>query len=248
MAPSETPDPTRATKVRDLVDSKYLVEHSCEIFAEIVIQMNGQNQKFSARLLDSYDYPNSFTASLPESVTPAEFNDHLKRAKTSEALVLVFLQGRFLLGLVCEIEKISAKGIVFKWPKRVLKIQRRREPRFSIPVGYDYRIETDATSGKKAREKNKILDLSASGVAFLVTSKAGVENYPVGKRFNHVWLAFRGKKMMVDLVVRNHTKIKSHVHGEQTGYKVGAEFVKITSDNQNELREFVFDHVAHLVR
>lgn len=240
--------PVASTRVKDPAASRHLVEHSCESFAEIVIQLNGQTQKFSARLLDNYDYPNSFAASLPESTTPTELKNYLTQSKTSEVLIIVFLQGQFLLGIVSEIQKFSAKGIVFAWPERVLKIQRRREPRFSIPVGYDYSIETDPTSGKEAREKCKILDLSAGGVGFFVSSKIGIEKYPIGKRLNRVWLSIRGKKMMVDLMVRNHVKIKSHVHGALTGYKVGTEFVKITSDNQNALREFVFDNVAHLVR
>jgi c-di-GMP-binding flagellar brake protein YcgR len=121
-------------------------------------------------------------------------------------------------------------GLKFKRPQKLFKVQRRQDIRMPIldSVAFKVEFEDPLDPGKKVQKK--VLDLSASGLAFLIqTSEEPI--YHAGMKIQGVTFRIKGHKISCTGEVRHMKALPAS--GPNKGIKVGIKLHGMHSaDNQ----------------
>jgi hypothetical protein len=133
-------------------------------------------------------------------------------------------------------------------PDRVVRTQKRLDPRYVVRAGYDLVAEfkkLDIAQSTPAVEhwrlhRLKLLDISSTGVG-LALAADGKEEYPKGAKLKQLTLRLRGREILAEAEVMSCLPHRN-TRGER-GFKVGVRFTKIAEADQDFIRGFVVEHL-----
>lgn len=128
----------------------------------------------------------------------------------------------------------------FEVPEKVFKIQRRKEPRFTIPFGHTLKVEFADPFFSETRIQRKVHDIGTGGLSFCVPP--GEEAlYPNGLHLYEMKLTLRGKSLTVDAEVRHDSLVNE---GPRKGeIKIGVVFTKIKPTDSQLLADYVHEEI-----
>lgn len=122
--------------------------------------------------------------------------------------------------------------------------QRRASARkkYRVPIKVRFAPEKNTANLTPARDdqflSGETIDVSATGVAFLVSSIRIKEKYLVGQeRLLNLELDLMGRKVRLQVFGRRYEKVGIHVSTEK--YLIGAEIVSISSEDQRSYEYFL---------
>lgn len=126
-------------------------------------------------------------------------------------------------------------GIYFEWPEKVFKVQRRKDMRFTIPDGYVLFVEFEDPKKPGQILSRKLIDISASGLAFLGEPKDSTF-WDSGNELRRVQFTIRSRKITTDAEIR-HAIPK----GERGHAKVGLSFKGLKAADAQWIASYVFE-------
>ncbi len=174
---------------------------------------------------------------VPPGLDPAKFMDDLASRSITDcffsislARANIFFKSRFV--------GIDKAGLRFKTPGAVFKVQRRKDLRFRIPDGHVLKAEFEDPVMPGTTLVKKILDLSAGGIAILVT-EAEAPMFTKELTIQHLTFTFAGRKVTCNAEVRHAAP-----HPDQArfpGIKVGLLFKNIREADVQFIASAVFE-------
>lgn len=184
---------------------------------------------------------NCFYCWVPKGFDPKKFMHELAEIKSkggdtecffsiSLQRANVFFKTRFL--------GFDHAGLQFKIPDKVFKVQRRRDLRFPIPDGLSLKVEFDDPLSPDVRSTRKVIDLSASGMAFQVNEDE-IPMYPSGFTLQNLSFSVRSKKITVAAEIRHTRKLGSD--SRLKGAMVGILFKDIRPGDSQHIAGYVFE-------
>lgn len=175
---------------------------------------------------------------------PELSEEWLKENEGAECLLLVFLPGQFVLGIQGSWKAADENGLVFDYPSRVFKLQRRQEARLPIRSAYALEVEFISPEGR-GRLKKRLHDLSTQGLSFEVLSSREVTFFKDGLILKQVALMIQGREIRVDVEIRNRVPLGKK--GLATaGFKIGGRFLNMKSEDEQFISEFVITRLVQL--
>jgi hypothetical protein len=234
--------PAGALVLEDPEQIREAVLKAARQFCKVSIKILGTDDQFNSRLLDAAR-TGSVEVEVSSDLPGNSFNEAIGKSATKNCLLLIFV-GRYLLGLMTEFEKSDSGSISFSFPKKIFKIQRRKNIRYNIPAGYDIFIDCESLE-THLRVKRKLLDLSEGGVAFLLEPSENPDTYKTGAVMRDCILTLRNQTLKLSVRVANQILVDLPKAG--TGHKLGLEFIKISEENRNFLAAFIYSQLGQLM-
>ena len=161
-----------------------------------------------------------------------------------ECIVLVYLQGRSILGVNAEPVEIHDRRIVFAVPPKIFKIQRRKDVRFTIPQAYEFTVEFESLEQPRTRVRKRLIDLSEGGLSFFILSPREAGFFKTGLIIKDCFIQLQHQRIPVMLRVCNQAIYDRGSKGD--GNKIGVEFEQISPDDKAYIAQFVYSHAQHL--
>jgi hypothetical protein len=143
-------------------------------------------------------------------------------------------------------------------PKRAIRTQKRVDPRYTVPSGYELTVDfkkprvaqaaadgvtfNNVTNDRASLVQHwgfhtcRILDLSSTGLGFLVP-KSETAEYPKGLKLKQLVIRLRGREITAD------AQVMSCLPQPGEFVKVGIRFLKIEEEDQDFLRSYVLEHL-----
>jgi c-di-GMP-binding flagellar brake protein YcgR len=236
------PLPAGALVLEDPLQIQEAIKRAANQNCKVSIKILGTDEQFDSRLLDAAQ-SERVEVEVSSDLPATAFNSAITKSKTKNCLVLIFV-GRYLLGLMTEYEKSSPRAISFTFPKKIFKIQRRKNVRYAIPAGYDVTVDCESLE-THLRVKRKVLDISEGGLAFFLEPGENLELYKVGAVLRDCILTLRNQTLKLSLRVANQIQVEVPKLG--VGHKVGMEFIKISEQNRNFLAAFIYSQLGQLM-
>lgn len=190
-----------------------------------------QKQTFKSELMVVLSKNPSFKILKPKNFSPPPkpfscyFNLTSKRAS-------LFFKCHFLNSNEIELE--------FEIPEKVFKIQRRKEPRFTVPFGHTLKVEFADPFFSESSIQRKVHDIGIGGLSFCVQPGEDAL-YPSGLHIYEMKLTLRGKTLVVDAEVRHDSVVNE---GPRKGeIKIGVVFTKIKPSDSELLAAYVQEEI-----
>jgi len=165
-----------------------------------------------------------------------------------ECMLLIYLQGRSIVGINALPSEIRGDLVSFPTPARLFKIQRRKDVRFQIPAAYEFTVELDSPDGtvrkRSSRVRKRIVDLSESGLSFFILSPREAALFRRGMFLHRCVIRLQSRRIETSLKIRNHLPFDRGKAG--AGHKIGTEFEDILPEDRDYVAQFVYSHAAHL--
>lgn len=128
-------------------------------------------------------------------------------------------------------------GLIFQFPKQIFKAQRRKEMRFSAPSDAMVFFEDPLNPGQPL--KKRLLDVSAGGVAFVV-SETDSALFFTGLKLRDIVFTIEGRTIKVKEAEVRHSMpmpADSPLHG----FKIGTQFGSVDEDDLLWIRNYAFE-------
>jgi hypothetical protein len=138
----------------------------------------------------------------------------------------------------------EGEEIGFDLPSAVYKVQRRQDLRFTIPDGYLLKATFSDPALPDETVTVRVLDLSAGGLAFLVTAEQAAW-FQSGTTLSQISFSLNKKKIVADGEVR-HTgelpeiKRRPYPTRKET-WRVGVQFRNLKQADQQTIAAYVFE-------
>lgn len=143
-----------------------------------------------------------------------------------EVMLMVLVEGQTLIGIKSQ---QNADGS-FDVPKTLIRIQRRKDHRWVIPGAYEIFVRIGVP--------RRVIDIGEKGLAFRVGTDAESRKYSIGMDLLKCVFEIHGRKIEVDLEVRNHVDLDK-------GVKIGTRFTRIAKDDADWLGSFILAQIGH---
>lgn len=141
--------------VTDELEIRQLLTRASEGHTAATLKVRDTEFAFRGKLLDVDPKTKGIQLALapskgPHAKTGDEVlnRDNLEKAflasEKRECMVLIYLQGRSIVGINAEPAELHDDRIIFSFPPKAFKIQRRKDVRFVIPQGYEYTVEFES--------------------------------------------------------------------------------------------------------
>jgi hypothetical protein len=165
-----------------------------------------------------------------------------------DCLVLLYLTGRSVIGLSAQPSQILVDRLVFSPPEKLVKIQRRKNVRYEIPLAYEYTIELDSIEQRGTRVRKRLIDISEDGVSFFVLSPREAGLFREGLVIPRTIIRMQNQTILSSLKVRSQIKIERGQQGgpKGAGNKIGAVFEDISPEDRNYISQVICSHATHL--
>jgi hypothetical protein len=148
---------------------------------------------------------------------------------------------RATLFCVTQLAGHNASALSFRLPEKIFKVQRRQNPRFTILPGYVLRLTFKDPRNPLQFVKQKIHDISAGGLSFLVDSEEG-HLYESGRILELVTFTVKTKEFKLKAEVV-HSRPVPQPPGvlEASKVKVGVRYLDIAEADSQILEDYVND-------
>jgi len=196
--------------------------------------------------LGDESYPSRLESFKPDKEIslriPSGLPKKIEAIEPGECLVLAYLKGQLILGVQGHSWEVRDGLLWLPAPWRRFKIQRRKEARLEIPTGYDFFITIDAIEGPDRRVQKRLLDLSASGLAFQIISPREAALYRTGLMMKNIIVKVLNREIRIDAQVMNNVPHTISTLGKCS--KVGLSFLRISPDDQKFITSYVTSQLA----
>jgi len=185
-----------------------------------------------------------------EAKVPAEAEALYKKAQGKVCLVVVFLKQGLVLGVKAPVERVKNGEIFFGEPLRIFKLQRRKDVRWTIGWAYEILLNVAVPrehQGPFLLNRFRLINLSRSGLSFLVESKSQADLIVAGMMLRSLMFAVQGRSFRFDGVVRSKREYKNPKYGTVEGYAIGVEFMRPHKEMAEIIEEIVMSNTAHLL-
>jgi c-di-GMP-binding flagellar brake protein YcgR len=233
------PKPPATSIVSDGLEIRQLLTRACEGQTAASLKIRGSENVLRSKLIHSDPVRDGVQLSFTGTLTPESFMEELGKHESKECMILVYLQGRSIIGFNAEPSEVLKDRLIFKAPERLFKIQRRKDVRFQIPTGYEYTIEMESVEQKGVRISKRLLEISESGLSH---REAGL--FRVGLHIQRCVIQMNNQKIDVSLSICNQAPFDRGPKG--AGHKIGAVFDSIKEDDRKYLAQFIYSHALHL--
>ena len=229
--------------VTDELEIRRLIERAAETTAKADVNFSEVRIQFQTQVTEHSSAQAGIEVRIPD-----EFRGRLQHLVKSapEVLLILYLRNQALLGVSTRSIDWEDETFRIRPPFRVLRMQRRKEARFQIPVGYDIFVGMNAIEGESRRVQKRVLDISASGMGLQVISPREAGFFQQGLMLRNLRFELEGRKITVDAEVCNRVPLNEAVTGH-SGTKVGLRFTKISRADQDFLAAFVTRRLAQMV-
>ena len=233
--------PREFQPVDDPNEALKLVREGAKTLSSAMIWTKNQEHVINTHMAVYSDAAKCFYCWIPKDFDAKQFMSHMSetRKKTGEEECFfsvsllranIFFKAKFL--------GLDSAGLQFKIPSKVYKVQRRKDLRFPVPDGLIIRVEFDDPLDPGNRLTKKIIDISASGLAFLV-SEEEAPVYPQGLTLKNVSFTIRNRKITVNAEIRHSRKLRPE--GRLKGNAIGILFKEIRPGDSQHVAGFVFE-------
>lgn len=148
---------------------------------------------------------------------------------------------RATLFCATQLSQHSSSSLSFRIPDKIFKIQRRQNPRFTILAGYVLRMSYQDPRDPIHLIKQKIHDISAGGLSFLIDSTEG-HLYESGRLLENVSFTVKTKEFKVRAeVVHSRPLTPTAGSQEPPKVKVGVRFLGLAEADAQVLEDYVND-------
>ncbi len=227
-------------KISDPFEARILLREGAKLTSSAIIWTKDQGQVMNSHITN---YSSSELAIYFRRPSDPEFNlAHFEReiASASEAHCYfsislpranIFFRAKYLGS--------DPAGLKFEVPVDVFNVQRRRDVRFPIPPDFTLKVDFDDPFFADSTLTKKVIDISASGMAFV--GEADEEPlYQVGLKLKNMTVTIKGRKITADGEVRHARKIKNKLTGKEM-VKVGIQFTSIRPGESQIIANYVFE-------
>jgi hypothetical protein len=133
----------------------------------------------------------------------------------------------------------DSAGLKFHVPEQLFTVQRRKDVRLAIPLGYVLKIEfNDPMLAEKTMTK-KVIDISATGVSFLAAPNEEII-FQAGIRLKAMTFTIRGRKISVEGEIKHSKPFRARA-SSAAGLKVGVQFLDILPGESQHIAGYVFE-------
>lgn len=129
-------------------------------------------------------------------------------------------------------------GLRFALPEKLFKVQRRKDLRYSIPDGYVMKVQFEDPLFPGQVVTHKVIDLSAGGLAFLVTDNEAPV-FTQGLLLKNLAFTLQARRIIADAEVRHLRPFDDGAR--HVGVKVGALFNSIKESDKQAVASYVFE-------
>ncbi|HTL11629.1 MAG TPA: PilZ domain-containing protein [Bdellovibrionota bacterium] len=180
---------------------------------------------------------------LPTGFDPKAFNDEIMDKGYLEWFFSVSLPAANIF-FKAKFSGIDSAGMRFVTPEKIFKVQRRKDFRFTIPDGYVLKIDFVDPLLTDKRMTQKVLDISAGGLSFVVRPDEA-PLFPPGAVLNELTLRLRGKEVVCQAEVRHIRELPPNSRIQ--GVKVGIQFHAMPAGDTQVIASYVFEETRRFV-
>lgn len=202
-----------------------------------MIWTKNQEQVVNSHLSLFSDSTKCFYCWTPKGFNPGKFMDELAKSGEEECYFSIsllraniFFKARYL--------GFDHAGLQFRLPEKVFKVQRRKDLRFPIPDSLSLKVEFQDPLSPDSRLAKKVIDLSASGVSFLIKDDEAAL-YPVGLTLKDFTITVKNRKITLQGEIRNARPTRQDARAK--GVIVGVAFKGIRAGDSQHIAGFVFE-------
>ena len=213
--------------------------------AAVELTPEGMDVKIGVRVLDADFRKDGLWIELTE-VDPA-FTQGIA------TMFMIYSPDIGVMGFRARLEEVRKDGWMnLGFPDRMVRTQKRLDPRYTVPKGYELNVEFKKPPIEAAettfsqippeewqRHSFRIFDVSSTGLGFVIPESLASQ-YPRGMRLKQVKLRMRGREVTADAEVMS---CLPHRFGREPSQKVGIRFTRITQDDQDTLRAYVVENL-----
>ncbi len=173
-----------------------------------------------------------------------------QKSQGKVCLVIVFLKQGLVLGVKALVDRVKDGEIFFGEPLRIFKLQRRKDVRWTIGWAYEILLSVPVPrehQGPFLMQKFRMINLSRSGLSFLVESKSQADIIVAGMMLRALMFSVQGRGFKFDGMVRSKREYKNPKYGTVEGYAIGIEFVRPHKEMAELIEQIVMTNTAHLL-
>jgi hypothetical protein len=238
LSESENGDKTRDFQpVSDPAEAKKMLKEAARTQASAMIWSKEQRIVVNSHIAIFDELDKIIYAWIPKTLDPMKFMDDLAKIGSAECFFSVSLN-RANIFFKSNYLGHDRGGLRFRPPDMIYKVQRRKDLRFTIPDTISLKVEVLDPLYPEARFTKRVLDISASGLAF-ITAPEYAPMFQVGLTIGEISFTIRGRKIQVPAEVR-HTKVMPE-GSRYPGVKVGVLFKGIGAGDSQWIASYVFE-------
>lgn len=235
--------PPTATPITDQRQIQLLLEEAVRISAaaELVVDLD--------RLTASLQFPSDIYSptEICFIIPPGQdAKDWAARLKDRGGSLSLMLSGS-LISFDAKLVSFDAKRLILQAPKSVLKVQRRQTARVDIPTAQPLWILVRLKATDKAPLRKSVVDLSAGGVAFAVSSEEK-SLFQRGQVLEELSVELPGHSVRTSGTVRGIYALRDGSGHPAGSGKVAVEFTKLAQKDEAAITRLVFELQRRLGR
>jgi hypothetical protein len=211
-----------------------------DVQAKTVISSTETNLKLNSYFADIKTDPETFALQLSESPPPLISPLNLSIAVYLGSSSLFCMKSTFL--------KQEDNRLYFQEPKIIYAVHRRKDPRFSIPRGYELSGCILNLTPSLPQLSFKLYDISPNGLALLVPQDEE-SSFQLGLEIAKITLRIRGKELKLSATIRNKNlhepfRLTSKEEKQKPLVRIGLEINQISQQDRELLTQYVLEHTA----
>lgn len=233
----------KGTLIEDVGEIKLMIYRAANREAKLHIQWADNPTKNLTRLSGQASHGEKFFFEAPKGHSLDEIRLKISKQGPLEARILLYYDSQTIYGFKGQIQWDDRHGLTCDAPSKVVEIHRRQAVRFHIPRGYEVKVELDGIEGERNRVVRRLVDISETGLAFLVLSPREANLWRPGLMCKNIRFELEGTHVRIDGQVVNHSEMPPETGFK--GTKIGIKFLRISDPDQDFLRTYVADKLAY---
>ncbi len=206
-------------------------------FPSGVIWTKDQKLKFKVRLGEFSQIKKKLFFLAPIHFNLKELESNLAKNKNKSCFInLIHLDGSFFF--VSEFETHEKSTLQFSLPQLLYRVQRRKNDRFTIPIGTQLKLEYKCSLSSEKIYQQKILDISITGLAFSCSKKDSLV-LKKGEFLEPLQFRLKSRNFYMRAKII-HTKPLS-ASDSSDAIKVGIQFENPSKEDQDFISYFIFE-------
>lgn len=234
---SENPTPEASGPFSDFVlvndpnEADSLVRECLRTTAPALIWAQGQALRIKVPFHHRPGPQNTFSVTAGENVDVKAFSAELVALKTSQVFFSASLSKANILFRTNYLG-FEDRLLKFEIPKKIYKVQRRKDMRFMVRDGYLIKISFKVGGLDLVK---KIYDISAGGVSFLI-EPSEESLFATGSKIEGMKFEILNKEVVAHGEIRHNRAVRN-----KEAYKVGLIFTHIDEADASLINKYVFD-------
>lgn len=229
--------PREFEPIENQAEALGMIREGAKTLSSAMIWTKNQEHVINTHISVFSDSTQSFYCWTPKGFDSWKFTEDLKAMNEKECFFSISLL-RANIFFKTQFMAVDHAGLQFKLPSKVYKVQRRKDLRFPIPDGHAMKVEYNDPLTPDTRVTKKVVDLSASGMAFLIDEEEA-PMYPSGLTLKDFTFTVRNKTFKLTAEIRHSRPLPPG--GRYKGCTVGVLFKDIRPGESQHIAGFVFE-------